>query len=373
LHYTPVQEIGLADGGVGWAADESDIYLTTDQGRTWRMVTPSNLANQAVPERIGAMDAIGESDLWLVLTDVPGLPPPSALASDRGSGIDRSTDGGQTWTFSALPGCFQTCGANLSLSFVDPEHGFATIGPLQSGPTLLYSTDDGGATWTQMGELPNLGGMLVGGPGPGAQILFTSALDGWAVTGPTEGSSGQETSPGGTVYRTTDGGVSWSPAPGLPANEQYSLPTFFGAQAGVMLSNPEGAPSQSSSVYVTDDGGNTWTSHPVPTIAGLASFKPGGIGFRFATISPVDWRIDTGLILYSTNNAGDTWTRSVPMPESGAGGVTSIVYSSPQNAMAMSLPPACSEPVSAAQTFTQCLPSLTVSTDGGMHWVPVTP
>ena len=373
LHYTPVQVIGLADGGVGWAADESDIYLTTDQGRTWRTVTPPNLANQFVPERIGAMDAIGDSDLWLVLVDVPGLPPPSTAASDRGSGIDRSTDGGQTWTFSALPGCLQTCGANLSLSFVDPEHGFATIGPLRSGPTLLFSTDDGGATWTEVGGLPDLGGIPVGGPEPEPQIAFTSLLDGWAVTSPTFGGTGQQTSPGGTLYRTTDGGVSWSPAPGLPANEQYSLPTFFGTQVGVMLSNPEDVPPESSSVYVTDDGGNTWTTHPVPAIAGLARFKPGGIGFRFVAIDPVDWKIDTGSTLYSTNNAGDTWTSSVPVPKSGAGSVTSVVFSSPQDAMAMALPPACSEPVSTAQTFTQCLPSLTASTDGGSTWAPVTP
>ena len=192
LVYTPVQAIGLADYGVGWVADVTGIYLTTDQGRSWRTITPPNLANEAVSDRIGALDAVGQNDLWLALEDVPGLVPYSPQSPDgsyRGEGIDRSTDDGQTWTFGASPGCLQACGANLSMSFVDPEHGFAAIGSGQAGSTMMFSTDDGGATWTGLGAKHNLGGS--------AQIVFSSALDGWAVTGPTFGDHGQQKSSGG--------------------------------------------------------------------------------------------------------------------------------------------------------------------------------
>jgi hypothetical protein len=374
LAYIPVNDIGLADDSIGWAADGLGIYLTADQGRSWRTITPPNLANEDVSGRIGAMDAVGQSDLWLVLEDVPGLVPYSQSkdGSDRGQGIDRSTNGGQTWTFSALPGCLQECGANLSVSFVDPERGFATIGPALHGPTMLFSTDDGGATWTRLGRLPDLGEVVVDGPGPTVQIVFSSALDGWAVTGPTFGDSGQQTSPGGVLYRTTDGGASWSRAPGLSSRDQLALPTFFGKHTGVMLSNPEGVPRQSTSVFVTDDGGVTWTAHRLPTIAGLASFKPKGLGFRFAAIGPANWRIDVGSAIYSTTNAGRTWTRSVPEPKSEAGSVSSVVFPSSGDGMAISLPPGCSGPTFAPHG-PQCYPSLTVSRDGGSRWVPVQP
>ena len=374
LAYIPVNDIGLADDSVGWAADGIGIYLTTDQGRSWRTITPPNLANEDVSGRIGAMDAVGQSDLWLVLEDVPGLVPYSQSedGSDRGQGIDRSTDGGQTWTFSALPGCLQECGANLSVSFVDPEHGFATIGPALHGPTMLFSTDDGGATWTRLGGLPDLGEVVVDGPGPTAQIVFSSALDGWAVTGPTFGGSGQQTSPGGVLYRTTDGGASWSPASGLPSKDQFALPTFFGTHTGVVLSNPAGVPKQSTSVFVTDDGGVTWTAHRLPTIAGLASFKPRGLGFRIAAIGPANWKIDAGSAIFSTTNAGRTWTRSVPIPMSESGSVSSVVFSSSRDGMAVSLPPGCSEP-NTVPHGPLCYPSLTVTTDGGNQWVPVQP
>ncbi len=256
--------MGLADASVGWAASANGLFLTTDQGRRWRTITPPNLANAFVAEHVGSLDAIGRSDLWLVLIDVPGLVPysQSTDGSDRGEGIDRSTDGGRTWTFSALPGCLQACGANLTVSFVDPEHGFATNGPDDSGPTMLFATDDGGATWTPAGNLPDLGSILVGGPGPGPQMEFTSALDGWAVTGPLDGYDAKQVSPGGVLYRTVDGGTSWTRVSGLPAKAQYSLPTVFGTESAVVLSNPEGAPDQSTSVFVTHNDGQTWTAAP---------------------------------------------------------------------------------------------------------------
>lgn len=366
LAYTPVNDMGLADDTVGWAADGTGIYLTTDQGRKWRTITPPNLANEDVSDRIGALDAVGTNDLWLALEDVPGLVPYSASidGSDRGAGIDRSTDGGETWTFSALPGCLQACGANLSMSFVDSEHGFAAIGPGQAGSTMLFSTNNGGATWARLGAKRNLGGS--------AQIVFSSALAGWAVTGPTFGDRGQQTSPGGILYRTTDGGISWSPGSGLPSKDQLALPTFFGTKSGVVLSNPYGEPEQLTSIFVTDDGGVSWTAHPLPAIGGLANLKPRGLGSRFVAIGPMSWKIDVGSALYSTSNGGRIWTWFVPTPTSEVGSVSSVVFSSSADGTAISLPPDCSGPNFAPQG-PQCFPSLTVSTDGGSQWVPVKP
>jgi photosystem II stability/assembly factor-like uncharacterized protein len=369
LTYPAVQLMGLADGSVGWAANENGLYVTTDQGRRWRTITPPNLAHAFVAEHIGSLDAVGESDLWLVLIDVPGLVPysQSTDGSDRGEGIDRSTDGGRTWTFSALPGCLQGCGANLMVSFVDPEHGFATIGPGETGPTMLFATDDGGATWTPAGSLPDLGSILVGGPGPGPQMEFTSTLDGWALTGTRYGYDAQQTSPGGVLYRTVDGGMSWTRVSGLPAKAQYSLPTVFGAESAVVLSNPEGLPDRSTSVFVTHNDGRTWTPHRVPISNARLSMKGArGLQFRFAAVGPASWKIDLGSVLYSTVNAGRTWVRSIPKGRLVSGPVVSAVFSSPRDGMALL-------PLTECSTAGECLPSLTVTTDGGHRWEPVRP
>jgi len=360
-----VDAMGLADDAVGWAADGDGLYLTTDRGAVWRTITPPNLADQDVSDRIGALDAVGRDDLWLPLEDVPGLVPysQSTDGSVRGEGIDRSTDGGQTWTFTALPGCLQGCGADLGVDFVDPEHGFATTGPSPSSSTLVYSTDDGGTTWVR------LAGSL---PGWSAQVTFTSVLDGWAVSGPAFGRDGRSTSPGGVLFRTTDGGMSWSPARGLPSGDRFGLPTFFGHDVGVVVSNPEGAPGRATSVFVTEDGGVAWRPRRLPDIPGLRDFEPRGLGSRFAAPGPEDWKIDTGSSVFTTTDAGRTWTQATPRPRSAPGSVSSVVFSTPRDGLAVTLPPGCTG-LTTVPDGRQCFPTLVVSTDGGRHWSPVRP
>jgi photosystem II stability/assembly factor-like uncharacterized protein len=374
--YSNVQVLGMADPHVAWTASPTGIYVTTDQGRQWRDVTPPNLSHQDVAERIEALDAIGTDDLWLVLADVPGLVPyaDSTDGSDRGEGIDRSTDGGQTWTFTALPGCLQACGANLTVSFVDPEHGFTTNGPGQgTGPTLLFTTSDGGITWTKAGDLPDLGSISADGPGPGAQMEFINTLDGWAVTGPSGySSSGAPTARGGVLYRTTNGGASWVRASGLPQSDQFALPTFFGSQVGVVLANPQGASGPSSPVFVTDDGGETWTVRSTPRIAGMANFKPRGLNFRFDAIGPATWKIDVGSKILTTTNAGRSWTSVTPKPKGGGGSATAVVFSSTHDGLSISEPPGCSNAPNTPASE-ECFPALTATTDGGTRWIPVTP
>ena len=181
--YTAVQEIGLADNGLGWVADASGIYVTADQGLSWRAVTPPIFPGQDPSDRIDAMVGVGSTDLWLPVVDVIGLlPPTKGEASDRFNGIEHSTDGGTTWTFTALPGCLQACGADISLSFPDARHGFALEqGGGNGQQATLFSTDDGGATWAAGGSLPDIGSLDIGS----GQMVFSDAHDGWVTTGPT--------------------------------------------------------------------------------------------------------------------------------------------------------------------------------------------
>jgi photosystem II stability/assembly factor-like uncharacterized protein len=368
--YAPIQALGLADNDVAWAADGVNLYVSSDQGRDWRTVTPPIFTGQSVSTRLDAMVAVGPNDLWLPVTDVIGLVPfgQSQDGSDRGVGIERSTDGGQSWTFSALPGCLQGCGGNLSLSFVDAEHGFAALGPAQVSPSLLFATDDGGVTWTKVGRIPDLEGVEIGG----TQMEFTDPLDGWVVTGPTFSANGQPSSPGGALYRTTDGGVSWSAPPGLPVAGQYGLPTFFGTRTGVALSNPGAAKGLSTSVLVTHDGGSTWARHPIPRIPGVGTYQPPGLGGRFVALGPSNWVIDVGSALYRTTDAGHRWVRSVPAPKSGPGTVVAAYFSSAQNGLALALPPGCGNPVNAR--FADCGTTVaTATTDGGRSWRALNP
>jgi photosystem II stability/assembly factor-like uncharacterized protein len=367
--YPPAQSFGTADREVDWVTTGDGLDITTDGGRTWRPVTPPNVNGVTVSEHITAVDAIGTDNLWAVLEDVPGLVPfgQSANGSVRGQGIDRSADGGRTWTFTALPGCLQNCGP-LSLSFVDAQHGFAATSP-QRGDSTLFSTQDGGVTWTSLASMPNLGSVEVGGPIAQPQILFTSSLDGWAITGPSGyGPQGQPTDPGGVLYRTTDGGVSWAIASGLPLGLRYSAPKFFGNKQAVVLATHGIANARGAAVYETDDGGASWTRHLPPSILG-ADFEPGSLATRFAAVGPFAWRIDVGSRIYETNDAGRTWTTVTPVPKTSLGDAESVAYSSPDVGIAIAQLPTCftSSNVGPANV---CYPVLIVTSDGGRHWAP---
>jgi photosystem II stability/assembly factor-like uncharacterized protein len=115
-----------------------------------------------------------------------------------------------------------------------------------SGEKFLFHTTDGGATWTLIsrttlgnptpeagvGELPN-GNAVV-------QILFLDTTHGWMGLN----------SPGVNLYRSQDGGVTWTEVTVAPPGVPVTSISFSDAMHGTVVT-PEGA-------WTTSDGGTTW-------------------------------------------------------------------------------------------------------------------
>src|SRR5690349_4184708 len=145
----------------------------------------------------------------------------------------RSADGGATWNPDVRCGTGQ-CPPFTSFSFVDARRGWALVG----GGTVtgtLYATTDGGATWMSVGPTPFDG-----------DLVFGDAQHGWGRTGPNGlGAGGSFVHPGGALYRTADGGHTWTlvdplgigPRPSAPASTTapetrsavYGVPAVFGS------------------------------------------------------------------------------------------------------------------------------------------------
>jgi photosystem II stability/assembly factor-like uncharacterized protein len=260
---------GMFDGGDIWAGNGGGIWRTDDNGARW-------YDDAAV--RLTGFGWSGSQDLWLSATEARDV----TNQGLRGFAIERSSDGGLDWHWTALPSC---SGCAMSFSFIDATRGFA----LGDNGTL-YTTVNGGANWS-----------LVSTNLPRADVPaidFVSASVGWLTSAH-------------LLERTTDGGRDWRRVALPVAPAALSAPHFFSAAHGVIAAS---LPAGKGVVYKTDDGGSRWRSEPLPAAPNPPSPSPGWFTEpAFQVSSPLAWALTSGRRLYVTADAGQDWA-SVPAP-----------------------------------------------------------
>jgi photosystem II stability/assembly factor-like uncharacterized protein len=169
------------------------LARTTDGGQSWTTVTPpcSGYDNGSTYEIPGSggwdLAASTPKDLWLVCRDTP------ASGAMQPKHLFRSSDGGNTWS--------------KDLGTPNPGAGGHTVAasPAQAcrggSRTGIACTRDGGRTW--FFPIPD----GADNPGDGGVAVYQFADDhhGWAI--------GQDKDTGNitVLWRTTDGGESWTP------------------------------------------------------------------------------------------------------------------------------------------------------------------
>jgi hypothetical protein len=124
-----------------------------------------------------------------------------------------------------------------------------------SGEKLLFRSTDGGNEWmlisrTSLGNPPPEPGVSDSLPNGNAVsvLLFVDETDGWIGL----------TSPGQNLFRSDDGGVTWTAIEDLPPAVPVNSISFSSATNGTVVT--------SQSTWVTTDGGDTWTElTPTPS------------------------------------------------------------------------------------------------------------
>jgi len=189
-----------------------------------------------------------------------------------GCGLYKSTDGGMTWKYSGLEETRQI--GRMLVHPTNPDIVWvAAVGNLWGANKErgLYKTTDGGATWRLVKFISDKAGfidMVMDPSNP--NVLFASSYE--RVRGPYFMRSG---GPGSGLWKTTDGGESWTEVKGggFPETTKGRIGLAIAASDPKVMyalveadtaPNPKpvaGKPAQvrPSGLYRSGDGGVTWT------------------------------------------------------------------------------------------------------------------
>ena len=126
---------------------ERGVFRSIDGGATFERVLFKDDDTGAIDL---AFDPSNAQTIYAVLWQARLAPWENGIFSGPGSGVFKSTDGGTTWTpiVAGLP-TFERDGLGrigIGISASRPSRLFATVEARERGG--LYRTDDGGATWT---------------------------------------------------------------------------------------------------------------------------------------------------------------------------------------------------------------------------------
>ena len=240
----------------------------------WTLVNSGLLAGQGVGQiSIGMDDNTG---LWAHAVDGTGL------IVDRWT---RSMDGGQTWSSG-------TFNAGTGLSQIFAIDGGSCWAVFNTGATQgLYKTQDGGTTWVKKGGVFNSSSFA-------NVIHFFNANEGFAMGDPVGGYF--------EIYTTTDGGETWTRVPqaniSAPTSGEYGITGNYSA-----VGNNAWFGTNMGRIFRSTDKGLNWTAVLTP-FGNAQVVQPEfadalhGIAYR----SYLDLGLE--LIINVTSDGGVTWS-----------------------------------------------------------------
>ncbi len=207
-----------------------------------------------------------------------------------GAIVSHTTDGGQTWQSATLSASVPLNPARMS--FINNQDGWIeaeTGGATGNDFEMIFRTTDGGKTWTAVSRTPD------GGPSTiPATFPFTGHKTGLTFI---SASTGWATGP--WLYITHDGGATWQ-AQTLPTvpGQVFAPPTFFNTRDGIVPAT--------SQLFVTHDSGATWQS---------TSFlpEPSNLVTAFLDMQHGLVAASSGTTLYSTSDGGAHWAKITPV------------------------------------------------------------
>jgi cellobiose epimerase len=238
-------------------------------------------------------------------------------ASGAGGTFVRTVDGGSTWTAGVVPGASSLDFRDVH-AFDDSKAFLLSIG--EGEKSRIYQTVDGGASWTIRFQNRDPKVFL-------DALAFWDADHGIALGDPVDGQF--------TILTTENGGISWSRPPRMQMPSSLAGEGAFAASGTCLAVLGDrnawfGTGSADvSRVFRSTDGGRSWTVHQTPIPAGNASSGIFSLAFRTPSEGIAvggDYRrpeLGAGIVA-TTSDGGRTWTR--PEGRGPAGFRSAVVY-----------------------------------------------
>ena len=217
--------------------EERGVFRTTDGGKTWRKVLYKGAETGAVDLAWAPADS---HTIYATLWNADRPPRVQyGPVEGTGSGLYKSSDGGDTWTQIQGHGLPEEQWRRAGIAVARGTHG-QRIYALIDAPTAagLYRSDDAGQTWVR----------------PGNDRRITSR--GWYFGRVTVDPANPDVVylPNVAIYRTSDAGQTFTIVRGAPGGDDYHFlwidPT---AHERMILASDQGT-------SITVDGAKTWTS-----------------------------------------------------------------------------------------------------------------
>jgi photosystem II stability/assembly factor-like uncharacterized protein len=225
------------------------VWKTTDAGTTWQNISDGYFNTTG----IGAI-TVAPSDHNVVYVGT-GESPVRGVKTSHGDGVYKSTDAGATWTHMGLEPT-----RHISKIYVDPDDPDRVYVAAQGNPwgpneeRGIYLSEDGGQSWDKIlyvNEDSGIVDLTVDASNP--NFMMATSWDfrrrPWVV---------KSGGPGSRVYKTTDGGATWSEInAGLPELKGKMGIAISPANSSIVYMAIEAAEGQGG-VYRSDNAGESF-------------------------------------------------------------------------------------------------------------------